>query len=50
MKGSGGGLFDKLTARDDKGEKVLAGYTDYWSYLDYDIIVEQKKRHQPAFL
>ncbi|MDD4493167.1 MAG: SbcC/MukB-like Walker B domain-containing protein [Eubacteriales bacterium] len=35
-------LFAKLTAYDDKGEKVLAEYTDYRSYLDYDIIVEQK--------
>lgn len=35
-------LFGKLTAYDDKGEKVLAEYTDYRSYLDYDIIVEQK--------
>ncbi len=34
-------LFAKLTAYDDKGEKVLAEYTDYRSYLDYDIIVEQ---------
>ncbi|ETT45440.1 MULTISPECIES: ATP-binding protein [Paenibacillus] len=35
-------LFAKLTAHDDKGEKVLAEYTDYRSYLDYDIIVEKK--------
>ncbi|MDR3602297.1 MAG: SbcC/MukB-like Walker B domain-containing protein [Desulfosporosinus sp.] len=35
-------LFAKLTAYDDKGEKVLVEYTDYRSYLDYDIIVEQK--------
>ena len=35
-------LFGKLTAYDDKGEKVLAEYTDYRSYLDYDIIVEKK--------
>ena len=35
-------LFAKLTAYDDKGEKVLAEYTDYRRYLDYDIIVEQK--------
>lgn len=35
-------LFAKLTAYDDKGEKVLAEYTDYRSYLDYDIIVERK--------
>lgn len=35
-------LFSKLTAYDDKGEKVLAEYTDYRGYLDYDIIVEKK--------
>ncbi|HEY5585271.1 MAG TPA: SbcC/MukB-like Walker B domain-containing protein [Ruminiclostridium sp.] len=35
-------LFAKLTAYDDKGEKVLAEYTDYRNYLDYDIIVEKK--------
>jgi len=35
-------LFAKLTAYDDQGEKVLAEYTDYRSYLDYDIIVEKK--------
>lgn len=35
-------LFAKLTAYDDKGEKVLTEYTDYRSYLDYDIIVKQK--------
>jgi uncharacterized protein YPO0396 len=35
-------LFGKLTAYDDKGEKVLAEYTDYRSYLDYDIVVEKK--------
>ncbi|MDW7670352.1 MAG: SbcC/MukB-like Walker B domain-containing protein [Bacillota bacterium] len=35
-------LFDKLTAYDDKGEKVLEEYTDYRNYLDYDIIVENR--------
>ena len=35
-------LFDKLTAYDDKGEKVLKEYTDYRQYLDYDIIVEKR--------
>lgn len=35
-------LFSKLTAYDDRGEKVLAEYTDYRSYMDYDIIVEKK--------
>jgi len=35
-------LFDKLTAYEDRGERVLAEYTDYRSYLDYDIIVEKR--------
>lgn len=35
-------LFAKLTAYDDKGEKVLAEYTDYRNYLDYDILVEKR--------
>lgn len=35
-------LFAKLTAYDDKGEKILAEYTDYRSYLDYDILIEKK--------
>lgn len=35
-------LFAKLITKDDKGEKVLAEYTDYRSYLDYDIEVRKK--------
>ena len=35
-------LFDKLTAYDDLGDKVIEEYTDYRSYLDYDIIVNKK--------
>lgn len=42
-------LFGKLTAYDDKGEKVLAEYTDYRSYLDYDIRVEQKNGNSQLF-
>lgn len=34
-------LFSKLTAYDDLGENVLKEYTDYRSYLDYDILVEK---------
>jgi len=34
-------LFEKLTAYDDLGDKVILEYTDYRSYLDYDIIVEK---------
>ena len=42
-------LFGKLTAFDDKGEKVLAEYTDYRNYLDYDILVEKKDGTQQRF-
>ena len=35
-------LFAKLTAYDDVGETVLKEYTDYRSYLDYDILVEKQ--------
>jgi uncharacterized protein YPO0396 len=42
-------LFAKLTAYDDKGEKVLAEYTDYRSYLDYDIIVSKKDGSEQRF-
>jgi|LAHS01.1.fsa_nt_gb uncharacterized protein YPO0396 len=42
-------LFAKLTAYDDQGEKVLEEYTDYRSYLDYDIIVEKSDGTQQKF-
>jgi len=42
-------LFAKLTAYDDKGEKVLAEYTDYRSYLDYDILVEKRDGSMQRF-
>ena len=35
-------LFAKLMAGDDKGEKVINEYTDYRSYLDYDIDIIKK--------
>ncbi|MDD2534852.1 MAG: SbcC/MukB-like Walker B domain-containing protein [Eubacteriales bacterium] len=35
-------LFAKLTAYDDIGENVLKEYTDYRSYLDYDIQIEKQ--------
>ncbi|MEA4890753.1 MAG: SbcC/MukB-like Walker B domain-containing protein [Clostridiaceae bacterium] len=35
-------LFAKLTAYDDRGDKVLEEYTDYRNYLDYDILVEKR--------
>ena len=42
-------LFGKLTADDDRGEKVLSEYTDYRSYLDYDILIEKKDGEQQRF-
>ena len=30
-------LFSKLLTRDDNGQKIVEEYTDYRSYLDYDI-------------
>lgn len=42
-------LFSKLTAYDDQGEKVVEEYTDYRSYLDYDIIVEKKDATRQKF-
>ncbi|MGM0397079.1 MAG: ATP-binding protein [Bacillota bacterium] len=42
-------LFDKLTAYDDMGDKVIQEYTDYRSYLDYDIIVEKKDGSSQRF-
>lgn len=35
-------LFDKLMTKDDKGDKVIAEYTDYRSYLDYDIEIHKR--------
>lgn len=35
-------LFQKLTAHDDRGERVVAEYTDYRSYLDYDIEIHKR--------
>lgn len=35
-------LFAKLITKDDKGEKVIEEYTDYRSYLDYDIEIHKK--------
>lgn len=42
-------LFDKLTAYDDHGEKVLSEYTDYRRYLDYDIKIEKKDGTSESF-
>ena len=35
-------LFAKLMVGDDKGEKVIEEYTDYRSYLDYDIEIRKR--------
>ncbi len=35
-------LFSKLTESDEHGEMILAEYTDYRSYLDYDIEILSK--------
>jgi energy-coupling factor transporter ATP-binding protein EcfA2 len=35
-------LFDKLMTKDDKGDKVIDEYTDYRSYLDYDIEIHKR--------
>lgn len=35
-------LFDKLTTKDDNGQKIVEEYTDYRSYLDYDIEIRKK--------
>jgi uncharacterized protein YPO0396 len=42
-------LFEKLTAYDDMGDRVIMEYTDYRSYLDYDIIVEKKDGSSQRF-
>lgn len=35
-------LFSKLMTKDDNGQKVIEEYTDYRSYLDYDIEIRKK--------
>lgn len=35
-------LFDKLMTRDDNGQKIVEEYTDYRSYLDYDIEIHKR--------
>ncbi len=42
-------LFAKLMVHDDKGEKVLEEYTDYRSYLDYDIEIRKKNGQRQRF-
>ncbi len=42
-------LFSKLTASDEKGDDVLREYTDYRSYLDYDIEIISKDGKSQKF-
>lgn len=35
-------LFDKLMVKDDNGKKIVEEYTDYRSYLDYDIEIHKR--------
>ena len=35
-------LFDKLMTKDDNGAKIVEEYTDYRTYLDYDIEIHKK--------
>ena len=35
-------LFDKLMAKDDNGQKIVEEYTDYRSYMDYDIEIHKR--------
>ena len=42
-------LFDKLMTRDDHGQKVVEEYTDYRSYLDYDIEIHKRDGSMQRF-
>ena len=42
-------LFAKLTVSDEKGDDVLREYTDYRSYLDYDIDIVSKDGRTQKF-
>lgn len=42
-------LFAKLMVGDDKGEKVIEEYTDYRSYLDYDIEIRKRNGKTQRF-
>lgn len=35
-------LFEKLLTKDDNGQKIVEEYTDYRSYLDYDIEIRKR--------
>lgn len=42
-------LFDKLMAKDDNGQKIVEEYTDYRSYLDYDIEIHKRDGSMQRF-
>ena len=42
-------LFSKLTASDEKGADVIREYTDYRSYMDYDIDIISKDGRSQKF-
>lgn len=42
-------LFAKLMVGDDNGEKVIEEYTDYRSYLDYDIEIRKRNGQKQRF-
>jgi len=42
-------LFLKLTTHDDSGKSVIEEYTDYRSYLDYDIEIEKRDGSRQKF-
>lgn len=42
-------LFAKLMTKDDNGQKIVEEYTDYRSYLDYDIEIHKKDGSMQRF-
>ena len=42
-------LFDKLMTRNDHGQKIVEEYTDYRSYLDYDIEIHKRDGSMQRF-
>lgn len=42
-------LFSKLMTKDDGGDKIVEEYTDYRSYLDYDIEITKKNGKTQRF-
>lgn len=42
-------LFDKLMTKDDNGQKIVEEYTDYRTYLDYDIEIHKRDGSMQRF-